>query len=258
MSKTSAQEDLDSAHSSSYSSSDSEQTRGASKSEEGTSITLAPGQTLPGTKFSISNYKEMASTVSRYHGVWNGDPSDILCEAFEWAQKLQPSFPSAILEAQDIIRWRMAWQAIEKYDRLDGHVCRRSKDMLDRSDILDDNLLILGFSITAFVYGGLHALAWPAHFKSSTEQLLWRISAAMVMGAFPVGTGIYKIWDRIIQLRPSGGAYDTILTILSFLILLAYIVARTYLVVECFINLKHLPAGVYNVPQWSSYFPHIA
>ncbi|SPO01171.1 uncharacterized protein DNG_03918 [Cephalotrichum gorgonifer] len=37
-----------------------------------------------------------------------------------------------------------------------------------------------------------------------------------------------------------------------------YALARVYLLVECFINLAHLPDGAYQVPQWSQYVPHIA
>lgn len=38
----------------------------------------------------------------------------------------------------------------------------------------------------------------------------------------------------------------------------AYALARAYLVVECFINLSHLSAGVYDVPNWAAYFPHMS
>lgn len=123
-------------------------------------------------------------------------------------------------------------------------------------DIFEQKRLIFGFSITAVVYGGLHALAWFADFSSSTEQLLWRISAAIVMGGFPAAMGVFVVVGLFYNTRDD---WDTYLALtLSILILLAYILARAYLVVECFINLSHLPAGVYDVPQWSSYFPHIA
>lgn len=39
---------------------------------------------------------------------------------------------------------------------------------------------------------------------------------------------------------------------------LIYFLARIYLVVECFVNLFHLPAAVFQVPNWSVYFPHIS
>ena len=248
--RASLHEDHGSAHSSGYSSLDSEQTRRAYESEEGACITLAPGQTLNGTGFSIKDLKEIATnscnaTRFRVHFKW-------LPESLNQAQELQPSFLSVTLEPQDITRWRMAWRAVEKYDRLDGHLCRRSKDMPDISDIFEQNRLMFGFSITAVVYGGLHALAWFAQFSSSTEQILWRISAATVMGGFPVARGLDRL-DGI-----TSNILETLIVTLLNLILLAYILARAYLVVECFISLSHLPAGVYDVPQWSSYFPHIA
>jgi hypothetical protein len=37
---------------------------------------------------------------------------------------------------------------------------------------------------------------------------------------------------------------------------LVYLAARVYLVVECFINLAHLPAEVYKEPEWSNLIPH--
>ena len=240
---------LGSAHSSGYSSLDSEQNRPTYESDESARITLAPGQTLNGTGLSIKNLKELV-TITPNGGIFDFDS---LSESLNQAQKLQPSLLSVTLEAQDITRWRMAWQAVEKYDRLDGHVCRRSKDM---PDIFEQKRLIFGFSITAVVYGGLHALAWFADFSSSTEQLLWRISAAIVMGGFPAAMGVFVVVGLFYNTRDD---WDTYLALtLSILILLAYILARAYLVVECFINLSHLPAGVYDVPQWSSYFPHIA
>ena len=39
---------------------------------------------------------------------------------------------------------------------------------------------------------------------------------------------------------------------------LLYCLARVYLVVECFINLSHLPESVFQVPVWSQYVPHIS
>lgn len=49
-------------------------------------------------------------------------------------------------------------------------------------------------------------------------------------------------------------AYYPMMVVLPF----AYVLARAYLVVECFINVSHLPAGAYKVPSWTAYFPHIA
>jgi hypothetical protein len=42
-----------------------------------------------------------------------------------------------------------------------------------------------GYSIligTALIYGGIHLTAWNAHFPTFVEQILWRVSACIVMG----------------------------------------------------------------------------
>ena len=37
-----------------------------------------------------------------------------------------------------------------------------------------------------------------------------------------------------------------------------YAMARIYLVVQCFVNLAHLPDSAYQLPYWSQYWPHVA
>jgi hypothetical protein len=43
--------------------------------------------------------------------------------------------------------------------------------------------ILLLFFLVAFLYGGLHSLAWNALFPSLTQQLLWQISSSIIMGA---------------------------------------------------------------------------
>ena len=150
------------------------------------------------------------------------------------------------------------------------HRCQNRPDI----DEFSTNLSLgLNFSAAAFIYGGLHALAWFAHFDSSTEQLLWRISACVVMGMLPVIIGLYSfswrlfVWEttyrtqkkleKVIESR-SLSLIEDLADIMTYILMLAYVLARAYLVVECFINIAHLPAGVYDVPTWSAYFPHIS
>ncbi len=45
----------------------------------------------------------------------------------------------------------------------------------------DDSLFRTIFTVAGAIYGGLHALAWNALFRTGTEHLLWRISASVVM-----------------------------------------------------------------------------
>ena len=48
------------------------------------------------------------------------------------------------------------------------------------------------------------------------------------------------------------------LKIFTFLVIVLYVLARAYLVVECFISLSYLPADAYQIPSWSVYVPHFS
>lgn len=146
--------------------------------------------------------------------------------------------------------------------------------------------LWLGLAVAGSLYGGLHLVAWNAAFSSKIEEILWRIAASSVaLTGILVGplvlwsrfaiadrglTGLLKrnwegqelrqskknrikIWGEIILAALFLVFMCTLVPLLWF----TYIFSRVYLVVECFKNLAHLPAGAYQLPQWSSYVPHI-
>ena len=146
--------------------------------------------------------------------------------------------------------------------------------------------LWLGLAVAGSMYGGLHLVAWNAAFSSKVEETLWRIAASSVaLTGFLVGplvfwsrfaiadrglTGLLKrnwegqelrqsqknrtqVWGEIILAALFLVSMCTLVPLLWF----TYIFSRVYLVVECFKNLAHLPAGAYQLPQWSSYVPHI-
>ncbi len=229
---------------------------------------LAPGQSFQDTAFKLLGLRDMAS------GVYE------LQKSFDAYKGSHPTLPNISLTTQDVVRWKMAWRAIQMESEVrseDIHEfpahprqfrepivqrCKDWPDIFDILDILDKPWVSLGFSAAALIYGGLHALAWFAHFDSSTEQLLWRISACAVMGGIPiivVSNTLYGMMNRQFSLDDTI-RFSLILLVLlvSLACVLAYVLARAYLVVECFINLSHLPAGVYDVPNWATYFPHIS
>ena len=188
--------------------------------------------------------------------------------------------PPISLTTKDVTRYKMAWRALKfawapKRFFCEGRCHNESFRNTKRNPLTfvqrcsdrpfrhDLTLPIrLGFITAGFIYGGLHAMAWFAHFESSTQQLLWRISACVVMGGFPVCFVLLVYLESISpHISHRLHLHDISLwswSIASALIGLAYVLARVYLVVECFINLSHLPAGVYEVPSWASYFPHIS
>lgn len=121
---------------------------------------------------------------------------------------------------------------------------------------IDPEIFILGFIISGFLYGGLHLLAWNAPFRSRTEEWLWRSSGISIMASV-----LYIILLSLL-LYPKGSKLShfrhCLFWLLAFFFCLVYAVARVYLVVECFINLAYLHDSVYEMPNWSQYFPHIS
>ena len=217
---------------------------------------LAPGQYIQGTHFKARNLREFVRKLAY--------PPTI--DSFDAYQGSHPRFPNISLTDQEVTRWKMASRAVQlilsnESDTRDyGLVAQRCKDWPKMDDIFDELPIALGFSAAALIYGGLHALAWSAHFDTSTEQLLWRISACMVIGGIPVILALFKLCDFMDEhlFNATSDIISNFASIVAGLAFLAYVLARAYLVVECFINLSHLPAGVYDVPTWSTYFPHIS
>lgn len=189
-------------------------------------------------------------------------------ESFDRCKDSHPPLPNISLTSQDVTRWKMFWRAIqgndlvlnefEMYILIDKIFVQRCKNWPDMDDILEETPIAFGFGAAALIYGGLHALAWFAHFDLTTAQMLWRISACVVMGGIPVLFVLSKFMDKYLDRFNHNKALDIGGSLVTGLILVAYILARGYLVVECFINLSHLPAEVYDVPTWSTYFPHIS
>ena len=241
------------------------------------SIELMPGQTLPGTGFQVQHSQDIpngnlkgASTF----GLFLRDTTlpRPLRKAFD---ELHATLPNVHLKARDVTRWRMAWRSYKRWwdspmnpTLFPTLLVQRSKNWPEFDSIFRLPI-ILGFTTATFVYGGLHALAWSTHFDSATERILWRISSCFVMGGLPVILGLLHLGDTFerggLYMRSRTKAWDAcffacelIIYLTAGLILIAYMFARAYLVVECFINLFNLPAGVYNTPDWSVYFPHIS
>ena len=117
--------------------------------------------------------------------------------------------------------------------------------------------LFVGITISGFLYGGLHLLAWNAPFRSRTEEWLWRSSGISIMVS-----GLYIIPILLLLVSSGDSGLSDFRFCLSCVLGLflgpVYVVARVYLVVECFINLAYLHDSVYEMPSWSQYFPHIS
>lgn len=203
-------------------------------------------------------------------------------------------------------------EAIEPAARL-----RRRTRNWPRFETSDPLRLFSFFSLSA-LYGGLHCLAWNAHFPSPAERVMWRASSIVLLtAAFPALASVFlytsgpylkdeldadrsekelpalpllerprwyiiavtgsiksaarafrhrELRSRLVYISkayfsPRGILYKLINALLVATITLSMaliLAARTYLIVECFIQLAHLPPGpIFTVPNWAAYFPHL-
>lgn len=197
----------------------------------------------------------------------------------------------------DVQRWKLLSQTTPGADAaVRDALSDRIRNLPRLNGIRNGMPLYIGLAVTGFLYGGLHGLAWNAPFATRLEKLLWRISSVAILSTFVLVLLFYSwevsspIWqnfdesvepfknllkpfDRLINKdgwrkwtgRLLGYPLAIFLLILRMLYDISviaaaalYCVARVYLVVECFLNLAHLPDSVYQVPIWSQYVPHIS
>ncbi len=144
------------------------------------STDLAPGAPIPGTGFTLKSAEELNQLI----------PDKV--EGF------RPPLPDLNLTTLDLNRWKRTWRAYENYtqnrpqraypnklERIGGPFVKQCNDWPSAADFTELPLLLV-LSAASMVYGGLHALAWSAHFVSATQQLLWRISVCVVVAGCPL------------------------------------------------------------------------
>ncbi|KAF8331654.1 uncharacterized protein EI90DRAFT_2920002 [Cantharellus anzutake] len=107
-----------------------------------------------------------------------------------------------------------------------------------------DKELIWIFLTTGIVFGGIHCSAWSFPFPTSTERLLWRISAIIITVA-PVFI-VLGIWI----------ASNAVGLVIVFTGSFSYAAARVILLVLTFAPLRSPPPDLYRTPSWSSFLPH--
>jgi hypothetical protein len=111
-------------------------------------------------------------------------------------------------------------------------------------------LFSLGLTaVITCIFGGCHLIGWDFLYPSLVEQLLWRISSISCLVIPFLLVLVFPIVEWL-------GCFDNFHIPLLVLSLL-YALVRIYLLVEVFISLRSVPAGVYQTVNWSLYFPHL-
>jgi hypothetical protein len=163
------------------------------------------------------------------------------------------------LDSISVRRWQLAWRAVSAHPELRGVGCeyvvlRASNVPTFKSANKATIRLIFAFMMAELLYAGIHALGWNADFSSARVQLAWR-AACCVIGGGGVIVAIFAFswafadagkpyWDQTF------GAV-VVVGVLEFGI-------RMFLLIEALLNIGAVPAGVYQLPQWSTYIPHWA
>ena len=182
------------------------------------------------------------------------------------------------LTESDFERLKLASQAIRKYGsdtetlrpmsgsvEKDHYLTVRSRNRpisadTDSSDT--DGLGAIGFLLAGLFYGAVHLLVWNRPFRNETEKLLWRISNLTILlsGTPLVVLVCYcSLPGEILERLPKQvqSAVDTMGISFFWAFSLFYISCRLFIIVECFLDVFHLPDSAFEVPQWSQYFPHV-
>ncbi|KAK0432177.1 hypothetical protein EV421DRAFT_1742517 [Armillaria borealis] len=125
------------------------------------------------------------------------------------------------------------------------------------------------------LFGAFHCVAWSFYFPSHAEMLLWRFSSlAVLIGLLAAShlPGYYLIrsdnalrWAYFLsaQRRRTNWIWNArafvelILTVISCIGTIAYIVGRMTLVILAFMQLRSLPPLAFHTVQWTTYIPHI-
>ncbi|KAJ0422724.1 hypothetical protein BJY00DRAFT_322306 [Aspergillus carlsbadensis] len=149
-------------------------------------------------------------------------------------------------------------------------------------------------AVLGAVNGGLHLIAWDAHFPTGAERLLWRISAFSAGGLFPM----FMLWvsslaaeEPVVRMTLNmsllGGRDKWNLFSTGFAALIRnvvhddevwapwlprqarlvvvgsawvagvwYSLCMLYLTIGPFLCVRNVPKGAYTVVEWASLFPH--
>lgn len=154
----------------------------------------------------------------------------------------------------------------------------------------------LGITLTGFLYGGLHLLAWTSSFPSTAEQDIWRLAALSLAASgllVPVAHAegvlrdVIRPWvdmdeeardaEEEAHLEEKRGvlgkrawkvyrwAFLWMIEVVRVarvvgvvLVGTVYLGLRVFIFLECLIGLGHLPASAFEVVRWSVYVPHIS
>jgi hypothetical protein len=128
--------------------------------------------------------------------------------------------------------------------------------------------LVMGTVLWAasIAFSAVHIAAWHAGFPTEVEAWLWRSSSmfigfsgllwALLHVAAELSATLWWTWYDV-MIGEASQVLTVLVTGLCSVCGVLYVLARAYLVVEAFVELRSLPTMAYAIPQWSVSIPHV-
>lgn len=132
-----------------------------------------------------------------------------------------------------------------------------------------DTIYVNFFALT---YYGIHLAAWQFTFPTPVERILWRTTSLTLLGLLVLylfATAFGTVMAGWLA-RSFFNNYEanTILAVASLLppwaaflvhspVILTYILARSYIIIEGFVSLRALPKSAFESVNWSNFVPHL-
>ncbi|KAJ6468374.1 hypothetical protein C8R45DRAFT_468299 [Mycena sanguinolenta] len=109
------------------------------------------------------------------------------------------------------------------------------------------------------IFGIIHCAAWHAYFPSNDEMMLWRASSLVVILS-PLVATVKSIFVSLYHIPPKypivKGVLVAIGNVVTWIQILAYVVARIILCALAFTTLRALPPNAFVDVNWTTYIPH--
>lgn len=137
---------------------------------------------------------------------------------------------------------------------LDGDLLEWEKLMNDAMlGLWGESWLLACATFPGILNSAFDIVAWNFVFPTPVESLLWKISTCTTTGLALV-TMVYTLIDWAVTNKKDRQQLESI----EFkCYAMVYSFMRLYVVVEIFIGLRSLPAGVFRTVAWSRFIPHI-
>ena len=122
-----------------------------------------------------------------------------------------------------------------------------------------------------FVYFGVHLVGWNQDYPTALELYLWRICNLLLLGllityliVIPIGMVSSRPFSRRYLPREVNRPLEVAAQLPKWAqvaihvpIIVVYVLARSFILLEGFISLRALPLKAYEDIPWASFFPHI-